>query len=134
MDVYDNTVRSGVMRKVKSVNTGAELAVRRLIHRAGYRFRMHASDLPGRPDLVFRSRRKVVLVHGCFWHQHHNCERAAKPTSNTAYWDAKLARNVIRDTSVLEALANLGWCAMVVWECEIKDQDVLLQKLIEFLR
>ena len=112
-----------------------ELAVRSLVHRLGYRFRLHDKNLPGQPDLVFRSRRKVIQVHGCFWHQHDaaSCKITRKPKSNTAYWTPKLARNVARDLQHAEALARDGWQALTVWECEIRDAKALSKRVSRFL-
>jgi DNA mismatch endonuclease (patch repair protein) len=115
--------RSRIMRAVKGTDTKPELAVRRLAHRIGYRFRLHRKDLPGKPDLTFPRLRKVVFIHGCFWHGH-DCARGARvPVQNRDYWTRKVARNVERDRSAQSALQRLGWKSLVVWECEIKDQD-----------
>lgn len=102
----------------------------------GYRYRLHQKDLPGNPDLVFSKRRKVIFVHGCFWH-HHDCKRGdRKPTANAAYWTAKIARNVERDHASIEALQKAGWHVLVVWECEtlLRDQAALALSLSAFLR
>lgn len=122
------------MQAVKSEDTGPEWTVRRLLHAAGYRYRLHAKDLPGHPDLVFPGRRKVIFVHGCFWHGH-DCARGARvPKTNTEYWTRKIARNRNRDQDTAERLKELGWEAQIVWECEIKDREILLQKLELFLQ
>lgn len=112
------------MAAVRGKDTNPELAVRSLVHRLGYRFRLHAKDLPGKPDLVFRSRRKVIFVHGCFWHQHpkQSCRDGRAPKSNLSYWAAKLARNVNRDQRTVEALRAMRWKVLVLWECEIERQ------------
>ena len=133
MDVYDKTTRSRVMRSVKSKDTGAEMIVRRLLHKAGFRYRLHRKDLPGNPDLVFPGRRKVIFVHGCFWHQHLNCRYADRPSSNTDYWQKKLDRNMARDKETLQMLEEAGWQSYVVWECQAKKQDELLSILTKFL-
>lgn len=111
------------------------MVVRRLLHAAGYRYRLHDRQLPGRPDLVFKGRRKIVLVHGCFWHQHQEerCLDGRKPKSNTGYWHEKLERNVERDRRNEAELRALGWDLLVVWECEMRSADELLRRLIEFL-
>lgn len=125
--------RSRTMRAVKSANTAPELAVRKLLHNAGYRFRLHRKDLPGKPDIVFPARKKAVFVHGCFWHGH-DCKRGSnKPKSNTAYWAPKIERNMARDRRNIAALAELGWKAFEVWECELKDPERLLKRLAKFL-
>lgn len=117
------------MRAVKGSDTTPELAVRRLAHGMGFRFRLHRKDLPGKPDLTFPRLRKVIFVHGCFWHGH-DCARGARvPVQNRDYWTQKVARNVERDRSAQSALQRLGWKSLVVWECEIKDQDRLRRAL-----
>ena len=121
------------MAKVQSENTSAELKVRSLIHRLGYRFRLHDKRLPGKPDIVFPGRRKVIFVHGCFWHQHEGCKRAKRPTSNTDYWNKKRDRNVSRDPANLLALQKQGWDALIIWECEIAHLSPLIEKLTRFL-
>ncbi len=129
----DQEQRSRTMRAVKGKHTTPELRVRRMVHGMGRRFRLHRKDLPGAPDLVFPGRRKVIFVHGCFWHGH-SCRRGARtPKTNRDYWVGKIGRNVARDAAHLEALAELGWEAMVVWECELKDEETLRAKLVAFL-
>ena len=121
------------MQAVKSKNTGPELAVRRLAHRMGYRFRLHRKDLPGKPDLVFPRLRKAVFVHGCFWHGH-DCARGARvPVQNRPYWTKKIERNKVRDDAVQEALTAAGWKVVVLWECEIRDQELLAHQIRKFL-
>ena len=109
------------------------MVVRRLLHRLGYRYRLHAGELPGRPDIVFRSRRKAIFVHGCFWHQHEGCRRATIPRTRTAYWQGKFEGNKERDRVSLEALGCLGWKTLVVWECETKKLKALQVLLVRFL-
>ncbi len=106
-----------MMRGIRGANTKPELRVRRRLHAEGLRFRLQARDLPGRPDLVFRSLRTAVFVHGCFWHQHGGCRFATSPASNIEFWEAKLASNVRRDQDVEERLAKLGWTVETIWEC-----------------
>jgi len=109
------------MQAVKSKDTAPELAVRRLAHGMGYRFRLHHKDLPGTPDLVFPRLHKALFVHGCFWHGH-DCARGARvPVQNRAYWTQKIARNRDRDQVAVSALAALGWKVVVLWECEVRD-------------
>lgn len=121
------------MRAVKSRDTAPEMAVRRLVHRMGYRYRLHRKDIPGNPDLAFPARRKVIFVHGCFWHQHPGCREAHPPRSNTDYWLPKLERNRRRDKEVLEQLPTSGWDALVIWECETKESRTLTITLRRFL-
>jgi len=112
--------RSEIMRSVRGKNTTPELKVRSALHRAGYRFRLHRKNLPGRPDIVFPSRRAVVFVHGCFWHRHPGCRAASSPSTRSGFWQAKFDRNVERDRQNIEALDECGWSVHVVWECETK--------------
>ncbi|MXW11330.1 MAG: DNA mismatch endonuclease Vsr [Synechococcus sp. SB0662_bin_45] len=125
-------VRSRIMASVAQKNTGPEMYVRRLLHRMGYRYALHRRDLPGRPDLVFRPRRKVVFVHGCFWHGH-TCRRGRLPTSRADYWAERIATNQARDMRNVHDLEAAGWDVCVVWECEISDPDLLRQRLVRFL-
>ena len=122
------------MRRVGSKDTGPELAVRRLLTALGLRYRLHRKDLPGAPDIVLPGRRLALFVHGCFWHGH-DCKRGARaPKTNADYWRAKIARNVARDAASLAALADLGWWAEVIWECELKTPDALTERLAELTR
>lgn len=132
-DVFTPEERSRVMRAVKGKNTKPELIVRRLTHALGYRYRLHRKDLPGSPDLVFVSRKKVIFVHGCFWHGH-DCKRGSRqPKTNAGYWRDKIARNVARDASNQQALDAQGWQALVLWECDLKDREALAERLRDFL-
>lgn len=121
------------MRAVHSTNTSPEMAVRRLLHANRYRYRLHRKDLPGKPDIVFPSRKKAIFVHGCFWHGH-TCKRGARvPKANQEYWLRKIQRNVERDKDHLERLKELGWSVLIIWECEIKDLERLKETTFEFL-
>jgi len=124
--------RSENMRRIRSKGMLPELAVRSLVQKMGYRFRLHRGNLPGKPDLVFVSRRKVIFVHGCFWHAH-SCKTAHTPKSNISYWGAKLERTQFRDNSNLRALASMGWKTLIVWECELKSTKKVEKKLDRFL-
>lgn len=125
--------RSAIMRAVKGRDTAPELMVRRLTHRLGFRFRLHRTDLPGRPDLVFAGRRKAIFVNGCFWHGH-DCRRGARaPKANAAYWRAKIEGNRRRDARVCAELTAEGWATMTIWECETKDPAGLSGRLLAFL-
>jgi DNA mismatch endonuclease, patch repair protein len=125
--------RSENMRRIRSKDTAPEMAVRRLVHDMGYHYRLHRKDIPGKPDLSFLGRRKVIFIHGCFWHQHPGCREGRPPKSNTAYWLPKLERNQARDKAALEQLASSGWEALVVWECEANDVSALTYKIRVFL-
>lgn len=121
------------MRAVKSIDTAPEMLVRRLIFSMGYRYRLHRTDLPGKPDLSFPQLHKVIFVHGCFWHGH-DCKRGARqPKNNAAYWGHKISHNKERDVKVQEALRTMGWDVMVIWECQTKDLDALKARLKAFL-
>ena len=121
------------MRRVKGRDTGPELTVRRLLWDAGYRYRLHRKDLPGRPDIVLPGRQAVVFVHGCFWHGHDCARGARRPKANADYWKAKIARNVDRDARVQADLIDIGWRPVTVWECELKDPAALEARLREIL-
>lgn len=123
------------MKAVRGKNTRPEMTVRRLLHAMGYRYRLHGEGLAGRPDIVFPARRCVVFVHGCFWHQHPDpvCRNAVLPRTRREFWSEKLAANVARDQLVLEKLADAGWRALVVWECELRDSGDMASKLRAYL-
>lgn len=126
--------RSRIMRAVKSSDTQPELKVRRTVFGMGYRYRLHRKDLPGKPDIVFVARQKVIFVHGCFWHGH-NCSRGARvPKRNKSYWTYKIGRNKQRDKSSQLRLKKAGWDYLVLWECELKDDLLLRRRLKSFLR
>ncbi|MFN4089285.1 MAG: very short patch repair endonuclease [Alphaproteobacteria bacterium] len=120
------------MQSVKGRDTGPERIVRRILHRAGYRYRLHDRRLPGTPDIVFRSRRKAIFVHGCFWHAH-GCAKGRPPKSRTDYWDAKIQANCARDARNRSDLEALGWEVLIVWQCELKREDDLATRLSSFL-
>ncbi len=121
------------MRAIRSKNTKPEMTVRRVLHALGYRYRLHRTDLPGKPDIVFGPRRKIVLVHGCYWHGH-GCAVGGKGSqTNTEYWGPKIARNKERDAQVLHQLQSLGWSVLALWECETRDSRSLADTLKAFL-
>lgn len=128
-DVMTPEQRSRCMASIRSKNTRPELTVRSLVHRMGYRFRLHRRELPGKPDLVFVSRRSVIFVHGCFWHQHAGCRLASKPATRAEFWKGKFEANLSRDSRVRRKLIAMGWRVLVIWECETRDL-VELQKWI----
>ncbi len=135
VDTLTQTERSERMGRVRAKNTKPEMAVRRVVHRMGYRYRLHDRNLPGSPDLVFPRFRKALFVHGCFWHRHSDpaCKLARLPKSRLDFWEPKLEGNRRRDEENQAALLVLGWRFMVVWECEIGDKDLEI-KLRSFLR
>ena len=121
------------MARIGSADTSPELAVRKLLHSLGYRFRLHRRSLPGTPDICFPGRRKVIFVHGCFWHRHEGCRRTTTPRTRRSFWTDKFRKNVLRDRANLHDLTKLGWTVMVVWECETVDRRALAPRLAEFL-
>ncbi|MFO7904035.1 MAG: very short patch repair endonuclease [Planctomycetota bacterium] len=133
MDSLTSTQRSERMSRVKAKDTKPELRVRRLVHGLGYRYRLHKRKLPGCPDLVFASRRKVIFVHGCFWHRHPGCRNTRLPKSKLDFWKPKLEANRERDLRNQRLLRQLGWTYLVVWECETGDVDRLAKKIVKFL-
>lgn len=135
MDTLTPIERSERMRRVGSKDTGPEVAVRRILHRLGYRFRLHRRDLPGRPDIVLPKHRSVILVHGCFWHRHteSNCRLARLPKSRPEFWEAKFAANQERDARVELQLRQAGWRVLVVWECELSQKEQLGNRMRAWL-
>ena len=133
IDIVRPQRRSEIMSNIRAKGTKPEMTVRRLIHSMGYRYRLHRADLPGTPDLVFPSRRKLIFVHGCFWHQHKRCGAARIPKSNRDYWEAKLNRNVARDRAHQSQLRRLGWQVLVIWECDIRTGKNLTGEIERFL-
>ena len=133
MDIVSPEKRSRMMACIKGKNTKPEMVVRKLVHEMGFRFRLHRKDLPGCPDLVFPRLRRVIFVHGCFWHRHSGCRFAYTPKSNTQFWLDKLEANTRRDARALKALEALGWEVLTVWECEGSNLPALAQKLSLFL-
>ena len=122
------------MASVRAAGTKPEVIVRQVAHRLGYRFRLHRTNLPGRPDLVFPRHRKIILVHGCFWHGHENCKKAKRPDRNAEFWNRKLSQNIERDRQTVAALTDSGWQILIVWECETKRTARLSTRVLNFLR
>lgn len=135
MDTLSREDRSRRMSRVRGKNTKPEMVVRRLLHGMGYRYRLHRKDLPGRPDIVFVAARKVIFVHGCFWHRHEGCSLARLPKTRLDFWRPKLEANRLRDIECEEALRLEGWQVLVVWECELKPRELpsLAERLATFL-
>lgn len=134
IDIVDRRRRSELMANIRGWDTAPERAVRRIAHRMGLRFRLRRRDLPGRPDLVLPKHRLAVFVHGCFWHQHEGCQYAHIPKTRTGYWKLKFTRNVMRDKENEESLRSLGWRVVVVWECEVGDEDGVGKRLRAAIR
>ncbi len=122
------------MRRIRSKDTSPELTVRRIVHALGFRYRLHGKRLPGCPDLVFSSRKKAIFVHGCFWHQHKNCIDGRVPKSRTEYWQAKLSANKERDVQNRKKLKAMGWSSLIIWECQMADEDRVAGKVEQFLQ
>lgn len=131
VDSVSSAIRSEIMSHVRSKDTGPEMIVRRMLHKAGYRYRLHVASLPGNPDLVFAGRRKVIFIHGCFWHLH-DCGQARIPKSRVEFWTKKLHANKERDERNLAELRRLGWGVLSVWECQLGNAE-LLDELRRFL-
>ncbi|MBY0475380.1 MAG: very short patch repair endonuclease [Nitrosomonas sp.] len=132
LDTITKEKRSEIMSKVRSKNTSPELAVRKLVFSLGYRYRLHAKNLPGKPDLVFSGRKKVIFVHGCFWHGH-DCTRGSAPATNKEFWLPKLEKNKVRDAETFRLLNSMSWSVLVIWQCQMKDEDDLKTTIINFL-
>ena len=133
MDVFSREKRSKIMSRVGGKNTKPEVIVRSLLHNMGYRFRLHRKDLPGKPDITLPKYKKIIFVHGCFWHGHKNCPRSKRPTTNESFWNEKLDKNIARDKLNIDNLIEAGWDVFVIWTCEVKDLDKLKNKLLSFL-
>lgn len=133
MDTLTPAQRSERMSRVRSKDTKPEMTVRRLVHRMGFRYRLHDRALPGNPDLVFPSRCKIIFVHGCFWHRHGTCENTRWPKSKLDFWRPKLEQNHQRDKIIRRQLRKQGWQVFVVWECQLKDVDALAERICAFL-
>lgn len=125
--------RSENMKRIRGKNTVPELKIRSLLWSSGFRYRLYAKELPGRPDIVFRSRRKVIFVHGCFWHRCSKCKNANVPKTNREFWMKKFKRNVEKDKEDLLKLEQSGWDSLIIWECELKNMGVIKVNLRKFL-
>jgi DNA mismatch endonuclease (patch repair protein) len=125
--------RSKMMRSVRSKDTKPEMLIRTYLHRLGFRYRLHSKKLPGSPDLVFKSKKKVIFVHGCFWHQHMDCRHGHAPKSRLDYWLPKLRHNIDRDRNAVEELDRMGWSSLIIWECELDNLREIGERAVEFL-
>ena len=133
-DSFSSEQRSRLMARIKGKNTKPERIVRSLIHNMGYRFRLHSNNLPGKPDIVLPRHRKIVFVHGCFWHHHTKCRKGCLPSTNMAFWENKIFSNVERDKKTRRKLKEHGWRVLIVWECELRKIDDVISKLELFLK
>ena len=135
VDTISEAHRSWNMSRIKGRNTGPELRLRSLLHRAGFRFRLHVKDLPGKPDIVLPKYRTAIFVHGCFWHRHEGCRNATTPSTRAEFWQEKFDGNVKRDRRNREALKTAGWAVITVWECDLKaDADRIVQQISTEIR
>ena len=134
LDRFSRQERSRIMARVKGRDTAPERIVRSLVHRMGFRFRLHVRNIHGTPDIVLPRHRKVIFVHGCFWHGHKRCLRSKRPTTRLQFWNSKLDRNIERDERIRKILWRTGWKVMTVWECETRKPEKLMKKLEGFLR
>lgn len=132
-DIVSRIKRAEMMSRVKQRHTKPEITVRKILHRNGFRFRLHNKKLPGTPDIVLPKHKAVIFVHGCFWHQHEGCRKSRRPTSNVEFWNEKLDKNIARDSRKESELKNLGWKVLTIWDCEIKE-DSSIEKVKNFLR
>lgn len=121
------------MSRVSGGNTKPEIVVRKLIHSMGFRYRLHVKELPGKPDIVLPRHKKIIVVNGCFWHSHRNCTRSKRPTTNIEFWNSKITGNVERDERNIAILEKMGWQILIIWGCETKKLDLILDKLKNFL-
>jgi len=134
MDVFLKKKRSWIMSRVKGRDTKPELKIRSLVHKLGFRFRLGNRKLPGTPDLILTRFKKVIFVHGCFWHGHKNCRRAKLPETNADFWKNKIKKNKLRDTKDIKTLKTLGWKSLTIWQCELKNSLKVQIKLKKFLK
>ena len=132
-DVFSPAKRSAIMARIRSENTRPEIVVRKVTHSLGFRFRLNKRTLPGKPDIVLTRHRKIILVHGCFWHGHPRCKRATLPSTNLSFWQNKIENNKIRDARVQKTLTENGWKVLVVWQCQTRRLDQLKARLQRFL-
>jgi DNA mismatch endonuclease (patch repair protein) len=132
-DVFSKEKRSWIMSRISGRDTKPEIIVRKLIHSLGFRFRLHVRTLPGNPDIVLPKHRKIIFVHGCFWHGHENCKRSRRPSTNTGFWDKKISGNIERDKTIIVDLYELGWNTLSIWQCDIKNQEKLFELLRNYL-
>lgn len=133
-DVFTVPKRKQIMSRIKGRNTAPERIVRRYLRKLGCRFETYDEDLPGNPDIVLRSLKKVIFVHGCFWHKHKNCARAALPKTNRSFWKKKIAGNAIRDEAIKRKLRRMNWRSLTLWQCKVSDSEYLENRINKFLK
>lgn len=133
MDRLSKKRRSEIMSRIRGKNTSPEMTVRSLVHRLGYRYRLHYKKLLGKPDLAFPGRKKVIFIHGCFWHSHENCPKGKLPKSNLGYWQPKIEKNKNRDLEITNSINLQGWKVLIIWQCELKRIEQVQDKIVRFL-
>ena len=133
-DVFSRKKRSWIMARISGSNTKPEIVVRKILYGLGFRYRLNVRKLPGTPDIVLSKHNKVVFVHGCFWHGHKGCKRSKRPTTNVAFWNRKIDKNIDRDKKSVKELRQLGWQPLVIWECQTKRPESLEKRLIRFFK
>lgn len=133
MDIVSTSTRSDIMRRVRGKNTRPELIVRKILYSRGYRYRLHLKSLPGKPDIVFQKLRKIIFVHGCFWHQHARCDQNRPPKSREDFWGPKLQSNKANDKKVMRQLNESGWDLLIIWECELANLREAENKIVFFM-
>lgn len=136
-DIFTKFKRSQIMASVTAEDTKPEVLVRSFLFRQGFRFRKNVKTLPGKPDIVLHKYKSIVFIHGCFWHGHRNCKKSIRPTTNVIFWNTKIDNNMARDKKVLKELKRLGWRVFVIWECDLRSNQLFekeLQKLVENLK
>ncbi len=133
MDHVTKEKRSKIMAAVHSENTKPEILVRKLVYAMGHRYRLHDKSLPGKPDLVFKSKKKAIFVNGCFWHGHDGCEKARLPKTRVAYWRTKIESNKLRDNKKFKELTSMGWRYLIIWQCNLKNINSTSKRIIKFL-
>ena len=133
MGEINKSKRSYNMSKIKGKDTRPELIVRKILYKKGYRYRLHGTKVIGKPDIIFEKRKKIIFVHGCFWHRHENCKYSTFPKTNRAFWNKKFDDNIKRDDTVKKQLLEMGYNVMIIWECQTKDVSSLEAKMLEFI-
>lgn len=132
-DIFSKEKRSKIMSQISYKDTKPELAVRKMLHMMGFRYRLHVSKLPGCPDIVLPKYKKIILVNGCFWHGHSGCKRSIRPQTNVEFWNKKIEGNISRDKKTIEELEKLGWDILVIWQCQTKRADCLQKMILDFI-
>lgn len=132
-DIFSKEQRSKIMSRVSGKNTKIEMEIRHIIYKMGYRYRLHVRNLPGCPDIVMPKHKKVIFVNGCFWHGHLGCGRSKRPSTNTVFWNRKIESNISRDKIITKKLKEAGWDVLVIWQCQIRDKELVEKTLRSFI-